>query len=114
MRRIILSTVCILLAAAALTTCEIDSPMTEIIARQVDAASAGGDGDETFTVTYQGNGSDGGAVPVDGNDYAPGAEVTVSAPGTISRTGYTFIGWNTAQNGTGTSYEGGYTFSMPD
>ena len=66
----------------------------------------------TYTVTYSGNSSTGGAVPVDGNSYATGATVTVLGAGTLTRTGYTFKGWNTAANGSGASYVAGNTYTM--
>ncbi len=65
------------------------------------------------SVTYNGNGNTGGVVPVDGNSYASGDTVTVLGnSGSLIRTGYTFAGWNTAANGSGTSYTGGDTFAM--
>ncbi len=68
----------------------------------------------TYPVTYASNGSTGGAVPTDvGSPYAPGASVTVLGNGSLARTGYTFGGWNTAANGTGTPYASGATFTMP-
>jgi List-Bact-rpt repeat protein len=57
-----------------------------------------------FTVTYNGNGSDGGSVPVDTNGYNPGDTVTVQLPGSMSKTGATFAYWNTNADGTGTFY----------
>ena len=66
----------------------------------------------TYTVTYNSNGSTGGTVPVDGNSYATGATVTVLGAGTLTRTGYTFNGWNTAANGSGARYDAGNTYTM--
>jgi len=69
----------------------------------------------TYGVTYNGNGSTGGNVPVDALSYLPSATVTVLAnTGTLAKTNYTFAGWNTAANGSGTSYaaSGSVTFSM--
>lgn len=69
----------------------------------------------TYTVTYNGNGNTGGTVPVDGNTYQTEATVTVKAnTGTLTRTNYVFNGWNTAANGSGTSYPatGAATFMM--
>ena len=64
------------------------------------------------TVTYNGNGNTGGTVPVDGNGYVTGATVTVLGnTGNLTKSGYTFAGWNTAANGGGTSYAAGATFS---
>ncbi|MEW6079561.1 MAG: InlB B-repeat-containing protein [Thermodesulfobacteriota bacterium] len=65
------------------------------------------------TVTYDGNTNTGGAVPTDGNSYANGDTVTVLGnTGALVKTGYTFSGWNTAANGSGTAYAGGDTFAM--
>ncbi len=68
-------------------------------------------------VIYDGNGSDGGQVPVDSNTYASGGTVNVATndstqsphqqkdsngnpenivTGNLSRTGATFLYWNTA------------------
>jgi uncharacterized repeat protein (TIGR02543 family) len=67
----------------------------------------------TYTVTYNGNGNTGGAVPTDPNSYQQGATVTVLGnTGSLVKTGSTFAGWNTAANGTGTAYAVGATFSM--
>ena len=68
----------------------------------------------TYTVTYDGNGSTGGSVPVDSNSpYNSGATVTVLGnTGNLVRTNYTFNGWNTAAGGTGTDYTAGDTFSI--
>jgi uncharacterized repeat protein (TIGR02543 family) len=66
----------------------------------------------TYTVTYDGNTSDGGSVPVDGTSYAVGAEVTVLDKGTLTKTGSVFAGWNTLANGSGTPYAAADTFDI--
>jgi uncharacterized repeat protein (TIGR02543 family) len=67
----------------------------------------------TYTVTYNGNGSTGGSVPTDSNNYAQGGQVIILAnTGSLVKTGYTFAGWNTQANGLGTSYSPGDSFSM--
>ncbi|MBN2352180.1 MAG: InlB B-repeat-containing protein [Spirochaetales bacterium] len=66
----------------------------------------------THTVTYDGNGSDGGTVPTDAALYTAGATVTVAGAGTMTRTGYAFDGWNTAADGSGTAYAAAATFAM--
>lgn len=67
----------------------------------------------TGMVSYRGNGSDSGTVPLDSTTYAQGATVTVLGnTGNLTKVGYNFAGWNTAANGTGTNYNGGATFSM--
>jgi len=66
----------------------------------------------TYTVTYDGNGNDGGTAPTDGSSpYNFGSNVTVLGPGSLSLTGFTFNGWNTAANGSGTAYLAGGTIT---
>jgi len=75
--------------------------------------SGGGEGNPTYTVTYDGNGNTGGSVPVDSNSFQEGQTVTVLGnTGNLTKTSYTFGGWNTAADGSGTDYAGGTTFSM--
>ncbi|MFB9754908.1 S-layer homology domain-containing protein [Paenibacillus hodogayensis] len=60
------------------------------------------------TVTYVGNGSTGGTVPVDSTQYDPGQSAIVADnSGSLTRTGYTFAGWNTSPIGLGTPYSPG-------
>jgi uncharacterized repeat protein (TIGR02543 family) len=67
----------------------------------------------TYGVTYSGNDNTGGSVPVDNGAYTSGQMVTVLGnAGALYNTGYCFAGWNTAADGSGTSYVGGNTFSM--
>ena len=68
----------------------------------------------TYTVTYDGNGSTGGTVPTDSSSpYENGATVTVLGnTGTLVRTGYAFAGWNTQADGNGTDRTVGSTFIM--
>ena len=68
-----------------------------------------------YTVTYDGNGNDGGSVPTDASSpYFSGATVTVKAnTGSLVKSGKTFAGWNTALDGSGTSYNPSNTFAMP-
>ena len=66
-----------------------------------------------YTVTYDDNGSDGGAVPTDSNTYEAGDTVTVLGnTGELVKTGYVFGDWNTAADGSGTGYSADDTFSM--
>ena len=60
------------------------------------------------TITYNGNGDDGGTVPAP-TIATSSAAVTQLATNTglLTKTNYTFGGWNTAANGTGTSYAAG-------
>ena len=67
-----------------------------------------------YTVTYNSNGATGGTVPASAN-YNYGSTVTVSAnTGNLVRGGFSFGGWNTMPDGSGTSYAAGTgTFTMP-
>ncbi|KMQ50417.1 hypothetical protein CHISP_2664 [Chitinispirillum alkaliphilum] len=64
-----------------------------------------------FTLTYHSNGNDGGTAPTTAS-YEEGQEVTVSGPGSLYLTGYTFSGWNTQADGQGDAYDVGDTFEM--
>ncbi|MFD0589164.1 S-layer homology domain-containing protein [Paenibacillus sp. GCM10027627] len=69
--------------------------------------------DAAYSVTYDGNGSTEGSIPAGGVYYEPGATVHVhDNSGTLAKTGFTFSGWNTKADGTGTGYTGGSTFAM--
>lgn len=58
-----------------------------------------------FYVTYDGNNKTSGSVPTDATAYAKDATVTVKTnSGSLARTGYTFGGWNTKADGSGTTY----------
>lgn len=64
-------------------------------------------------VAYNGNTSTGGTVPST-TTAAAGSSTTVSAnTGNLAKTGYTFAGWNTAANGSGTDYAAGATITYP-
>ena len=65
----------------------------------------------TYQISYIGNASDVVALTVDGAGYSTGEKVAISARIPV-RAGYTFLGWNTAVNGSGTSYLAGSQFTM--
>ena len=81
---------------------------------EAGSGSGGGDTPSTYTVTYDGNGKTSGDVPTDSNSpYAKDAEVTVLGnTGSLAKTNYTFTGWNTEANGSGTHYDAGDKFDM--
>ena len=67
----------------------------------------------TYTVSYNSNGATSGTVPTDATAYSSGATVTVKGnTGNLAKTDYTFAGWNTADNGSGTNYAAGETFTI--
>ena len=62
----------------------------------------------TYKVTYNANGATSGTAPTDATSYTSGTTVTVkSNSGNLAKTGYTFGGWNTKSDGTGTNYTAG-------
>jgi uncharacterized repeat protein (TIGR02543 family) len=66
-----------------------------------------------YTVAYAGNGNDLGTAPTDSRTYLQGSSVTVLGnSGAMTKTNYTFAGWNTLANGTGTGYAVGAIFRM--
>ncbi|MFC4599568.1 InlB B-repeat-containing protein [Cohnella hongkongensis] len=68
----------------------------------------------SYPLSYQGNGNAGGIVP-EGGSYDYGALVAVpDNTGGLEKPGYTFAGWNTAADGSGTAYRPGQTFAMGD
>ena len=70
-------------------------------------------GGSTFSVTYDANGATGGSVPTDNTSYISGATVTVLGnTGSLAKAGYTFGGWNTQDDGLGTNYTDGNTFTI--
>ncbi|GEM_PF-2965145 len=68
---------------------------------------------KSYTVTYDGNGSTGGSVPVDSHPYGPNVTVSVYGnSGDLIREGYTFVGWSKDVNGAGLLYTAGDTFTI--
>ena len=57
----------------------------------------------TYTITYNGNGSDGGTVAATGS-FTYGNSYSIAAKGTMTKSGYDFAGWTTSSNGAGTLY----------
>jgi uncharacterized repeat protein (TIGR02543 family) len=66
-----------------------------------------------YGITYFANGANAGAVPVDSTVYNIGQTITIrSNTGSLTRTGYSFGGWNTAANGSGFTYNSGDGVTM--
>jgi uncharacterized repeat protein (TIGR02543 family) len=66
----------------------------------------------TYKVTYEANGADSGDIPVDNTNYEEGQLVTVLGNNSLVKSGYGLVWWNTAADGTGTTYLKGKTFSI--
>jgi uncharacterized repeat protein (TIGR02543 family) len=65
----------------------------------------------TYSVTYHAIDVSG-SVPVDTTLYSSGQVVTVLDKGNLVNTGYTFAGWNTSADGTGTNYSPPASFTI--
>jgi uncharacterized repeat protein (TIGR02543 family) len=64
----------------------------------------------TYTLTYAGNSSTGGSVPATQTDN--GNVTLATNSGVLVRTHYTFNGWNTQADGSGTHYNVGATYNL--
>ena len=91
---------------ATITVTTADGPHTATCTVTVTAPTQ-------YTVTYDGNKNTGGSVATDSTSYASGATVTVLGnTGSLAKTGYTFAGWNTKADGSGTTYAVNAAFTI--
>ena len=68
---------------------------------------------EGYGITYNANGADSGSVPKESTLFPANETATVLGnTGNLVKTGYTFAGWNTEANGSGTEYKAGSTFTI--
>jgi len=58
-------------------------------------------------IIYSGNGATSGTEPYDAVLYKAGEKAKLYGPGSLSKSGYEFVGWNTKADGTGISYKPG-------
>jgi uncharacterized repeat protein (TIGR02543 family) len=68
---------------------------------------------QTYTITYNGNGNTSGTAPSSHTGVVGTNFTTSGNTGTLARTGYTFGGWNTAADGSGTAYSAAAAIQMP-
>ncbi|MBU6183110.1 MAG: InlB B-repeat-containing protein, partial [Verrucomicrobia bacterium] len=61
----------------------------------------------SYTVTYNTNSATSGTAPSSGSATFGSSFTASTNSGTLARTGYTFAGWNTAANGSGTDFAAG-------
>jgi uncharacterized repeat protein (TIGR02543 family) len=64
-----------------------------------------------ITITFDANGGSG-TVP-EAAAASTGSSITLPDQGSLTRTGYTFGGWNTNSSGTGTNYDAGASYTVP-
>jgi uncharacterized repeat protein (TIGR02543 family) len=65
----------------------------------------------TYSVTYNANGATSGTAPATQTKTHNVALTLATNSGNLARTGYTFAGWNTAANGSGTNYAAGASYT---
>ena len=65
-----------------------------------------------YTFTYNSNSSDSGNVPTESSKQITQTATVKANTGSLVRAGYTFSGWNTASDGTGTNYLSGSLFTV--
>lgn len=64
-----------------------------------------------YTVTYLGNGNNAGTTPGIAS-YPSGTNATIAGnTGSLTKTGFTFAGWNTLDNGSGSDYTQGTSYT---
>jgi uncharacterized repeat protein (TIGR02543 family) len=66
----------------------------------------------TFPVSYLKNGADGGSVPAAQVKVHEIPLTLAGNTGSLTRAGYTFVGWNTAADGSGTDYAAGASYAV--
>ncbi|MBL8033129.1 MAG: SBBP repeat-containing protein [Leptospiraceae bacterium] len=67
-----------------------------------------------YSLTYDANGASSGTAPTDTARYAAGSNATVQGnTGGLALTNFTFAGWNTAADGSGTTYVAAASYPMP-
>ncbi|MDZ7832932.1 MAG: InlB B-repeat-containing protein [Desulfobacterales bacterium] len=65
----------------------------------------------TYPVTYNANGADSGTAPADQTKTHDVDLTLATNSGNLAKTGYTFAGWNTAADSSGTDYAAGGTYT---
>ena len=66
----------------------------------------------TYHVIYDGNGADGGNMPLDINAYTSSMSATVQGNISLTKSGYVFSGWNAEADGSGTACAPGVSMTI--
>ena len=97
------------------------NPLTPITLTVTASRSGYATGQESATATtlqllrifYDGNGNTGGSVPQDATTYQSSSSATILGnTGPLTKSGYTFVGWNLNAANTGQTYSAGNTYSL--
>ncbi|PKL17114.1 MAG: hypothetical protein CVV49_12950 [Spirochaetae bacterium HGW-Spirochaetae-5] len=67
--------------------------------------------EDTYSITYNGNGATSGTAPVDSTSYTAYSTAIVLNSGNLANTGYTFEGWSTTSTGA-VAYTAGSTLTI--
>ena len=67
---------------------------------------------DEVNITYNDNGADSGSAPSNSTIYKGDLATIATNSGNLSKTGYTFNGWNTAADGSGTHYNVGIALHL--
>jgi len=81
------------------------SPSSSVSVSNVSVTGAA----SSYTVTFNGNTNTGGSTAVQTLTYNTPTALTANG---FTKTGYTFAGWNTVANGSGTSYANGASYTI--
>lgn len=73
----------------------------------LEGNGSGSCGGTSYTVTFDGNGNDGGSMSAQ-----TASSTTALTTNTFTKSGYTFSGWNTQANGSGTAYADGVDYAF--
>lgn len=99
-------------AADFFDVAEAESVTNEENAKIITAVFPATDSIPTYTVTYFGNGAHSGIDPMAETFYEGETGSVLGNTGNLSKTGYTFAGWNTAADHSGIFYQEGEEFSV--
>ena len=84
-----------------------------ILFASCSGGGGGGTSATSYSIIYNSNDATTGNPPIDNTNYEKGQTVTVQDnTGGLTKSGYSFKGWNTKADGTGGFYTQGTTFQM--
>ena len=66
---------------------------------------------KTYEILYNGNGNTGGSAPISQTKEYD-IDIAISGAGSLEKTGHTFAGWNTQEDGKGTTYLASANYSL--